>query len=320
MRHIHRIISILFVLAVTPQLSYPDTLFLKDGRRVKGLILNDYKDRVLISTLNGEEIFMKSDVKGALYDDEYRRLLQQGRNEVKRKDYVNAYYTYAEVLKKEPSNEEARERVDFLYKFLYTSPNREINDVLERRNVEEGNGDNTDPAVEVIKKTGYSLAQGEKYVVFEKMVDKDAGFAKKGIIRPGDEIVAVWGEMAAYMDVRDVAGIMCGPYDSSIVIQRKIKVKVAKDKGYVGPILAFPRKMLGAELEISERGMQVSLIDRSGPFDAAGICDGDIIQAVDGEDISYMPKKKVIEKIKRSKNADVEFTIRRKINLWGKRR
>ena len=52
---------ILFVFILfTAEISCADTATLKNGDLVKGVILEDYVDRILISTYEGEKSIMKS--------------------------------------------------------------------------------------------------------------------------------------------------------------------------------------------------------------------------------------------------------------------
>lgn len=299
--------------------SCADTLLLKSGEKVKGLILNEYKDRIVISTAGGERYYMKSAVKGAFYDDEYRELLQRARNEVKRKQYVKAYYTYRDVLKIETANQEAKEREVFLYKFLYSEPNRDIERAIEKRNDEEGSNEKSVDVIDKAqKKIGFMLMQGDKYVKLGPHVPRGGVVANNGGPRQGDEIIAVWGEMAAYMDVIDVAEIIAGPYESTVLLQRKIKVNAGKSKSGIPGFFDGVRDVIGADIVITERGLVVRDLSENGPFKRASIRQEDIVFAVNGREVSYMPIADVRKLIKNEQGKEMEFTIHRTINLWAK--
>jgi 23S rRNA G2069 N7-methylase RlmK/C1962 C5-methylase RlmI len=53
-----------------------DTIYTKDGKELKGIIVEDYKDRIVFSTVDGQLTLMKSDVK-ELYFDISRRTVKR---------------------------------------------------------------------------------------------------------------------------------------------------------------------------------------------------------------------------------------------------
>jgi hypothetical protein len=43
-----------------------DTVYVKDGKELKGIVVEDFKDRIIFSTADGEITVMKSDIKALL--------------------------------------------------------------------------------------------------------------------------------------------------------------------------------------------------------------------------------------------------------------
>ena len=53
-----------------------DTIYTRDNKELKGIILQDYKDRVLLSTVDGETTLMKADIRELYYDSEEQNLIK----------------------------------------------------------------------------------------------------------------------------------------------------------------------------------------------------------------------------------------------------
>ncbi|RKX92086.1 MAG: hypothetical protein DRP84_10610, partial [Spirochaetes bacterium] len=69
-------------------LTYPDTITLKSGRTIKGLITQEDKDKVVIRIDIGTVTFKKTQILKLEYDPDY--LLESADNYFKKKDYKKA--------------------------------------------------------------------------------------------------------------------------------------------------------------------------------------------------------------------------------------
>jgi len=304
---------ILVFLLCFPGISSPDTLLLKNGERVKGLILNEYKDRIVVSTAGGEVYYMKSDIRSASYDSEARSFLQAARNQVKKGQYVKAYYTYEQVTSLDPDIEEAAERLIFLSKYIGTKAKYDMKDRIARHRDMDTAAESVSPGEKIEKKLGILLARGDKYVEV-----KETDGVSSGLLAKGDKIVSVWGEMAAFMDIEEVASLLLGSNEVRITVERPVPVELSDINPLISLFLPDDcSRITGAKLKLERAGLTVSRANDNGPFKNAGIERGDLIFAVDGKSTEYMSLGTFRRIIRSRQGETTGFVIRRKIVLWS---
>jgi len=70
MDKLKRTIALAVFLILFSSSVFADIVIMKDGKRIKGLILDEFKDRIVVSTVEGEKIIMISDIESAIYSSE----------------------------------------------------------------------------------------------------------------------------------------------------------------------------------------------------------------------------------------------------------
>jgi hypothetical protein len=301
--------------------SRADTVFLKDGTRVQGVILDEYSDRVLVSTAEGEKSVLKDDIWKASYSDEIRSTLHKARNMVRRGKLTEAYSYYKKVSEIDPGNIEADIRLEFLRKSIKNGVHDKIWDNIEMR-TSALSGGSYDPAF-AVKKERYKLflSPGEPAVTVNGKVQNAEGivFQPEGLTS-GDRIISVWGAKTAYLGVEEIAGLLATNGDNRVVIERDVNAALEKP-GRGLSVFGFSnryRSITGASLELNNKGVEVRKVRPGGPFDRAGIIQGDIISSVNGESIKYTPLKKVFQMIEAGAGSKALFSIQRDITIWNK--
>lgn len=88
---------------------FADTVTPINGNEVKGLVVDEYVDRVVVSTFEGEKTFFRKDIQDIEYEDEEARLLKLANTAINRGKYKNAIYYYEAVLKLNPDSAAARD-------------------------------------------------------------------------------------------------------------------------------------------------------------------------------------------------------------------
>jgi len=299
-------------------MAYADTVILKDGRRVKGLILDEMKDRIVFSTVSGEREIRKSDIRSAIYDTETQALLQKGRNQIRRGQYIRAYHTFEKVLEIDPDIGEARERLRYLASQVERINRLDfIGDPGVRNAREPGAGKK--PAAERLREEiGLTLSSNGKYVTVKDPGGKDTPASEAGL-RPGDRIVSVWGDMAAYMDVTEVAeNLLKGP-ELKMTIERTVfpvLPPAGSDRGWL-PVPAY-RKAAGTGIYLKKKGFVAGKVSPGGAFAEAGIREGDLLSRIAGKNTRYMPSRAVRKVIEDGRGGGIEVVIRRDISFWVK--
>ena len=71
-------------------LTQADTVIMKDGKEVKGIVLEEYKDRMLISTVDGERSLMKEEIKELYFDTEEQNLIKLAEQARDKGDFVKS--------------------------------------------------------------------------------------------------------------------------------------------------------------------------------------------------------------------------------------
>jgi C-terminal processing protease CtpA/Prc len=293
-----------------------DTVVLKNGVRVKGLILDEFKDRIVVSTVDGEKTIMKSDVQSAVYDSEAKALIRKARNQLKKMNYIKAYHIYAKALELDPSLEEARDQLNFLHSYLETKMKYDIAKRVEDKK-QKYQGISAETSLrKVADELGIVLASNGKYVHVDKVINRDTS-----ALRPGDKIVSVWGELTAYMDAKEVGDTLLKSEECKIVIERLVRPKLSSNNSRFNRMFANGyEKIIGAKLKLTKRGVIVESVAPEGSFESAGIEKKDVLYRITGKNTRYMPMKRIIKLIKENQGKEVEMLIRRDITLWKKGR
>ena len=297
--------------------AFADTVILRDGQRMKGLIVDEFRDRVILSTPDGERTVMKSDIRSAVYDSEQKALLQQGRNQLKKGQYIKAYQTFEKAVELDPEQPEAIERLNYLRSYLETKTRYDVAAGVRKRR-EDSEGEKGKTLVQEVKESlGLVLEPGEKYVSVKEF--NPAGVpARKTDLRPGDRIVAVWSEMTAYMGVDEVAEALLAPGEVRITVERTVFPELDRSGGFFGGLPWGYRKIIGAGLGLRTEGVIVTGVTAGGPFDRAGIRKGDLIFRIEGNNTRYMPMRRITELIRQDEGRRIEIVIRRDLTLWRK--
>lgn len=294
-----------------------DTVILKDGRRVKGLILEEFKDRILISTSEGEKTLLKKDIRSAVYSSEEKNLIQKGNNLVKKGKPIEAYYVFKEVLEVNPDSEEAKERMYYLKGFIETKAKKKPLDKAREKYSEETSKMESNISL-VKEELGLSLKEEGKYVYIDEISEKVPG-SEEGKLEKDDRIVSVWGEMTSFMGAEEVATLLLMPGEVKIIIERTAFPRLAYSERFFKRFL-YPayRKIIGSSLELDKKGIIVRDLIPDGAFSKAGIKDGDLVFRIKGKNTRYLPLPEVIKIIEVSQGEKIEVVIRRGVTLWRK--
>jgi C-terminal processing protease CtpA/Prc len=293
--------------------STADVVILKNGKRLKGLILDEYKDRVVLSTADGEKTIMKSKIRSAVYDSEEDALIQKARNQLKKHQYVEAYYTYKKAVDLNPEHEEALERLNYLRGYLETKTRDDIIEGVRNNKERFAGADGRTVGRRVAEELGLVLGQGDKYAYVEEIVnDNLSGSASK--LKPGDRIVRVWGEMTAYMTVDEVGVLLLSPGEVRFTVERTVSPLLRTAKS----LFPWHSKIMGAHLRLIKKGIVIEKLRRGGPFAQVGILSGDLLCRINGKNTRYMPLSEVLGIIKKDQGRTIEIDVQRDVTLWRK--
>ncbi|MFC1623889.1 PDZ domain-containing protein [Candidatus Omnitrophota bacterium] len=295
-----------------------DTIIMKDGRRTKGLVVEEYMDRVTLSTVDGEKNILKKDVERIEYDTPEQNFMQLGRAYDARERYDKAASYYKKAMDINPDYKEAREAYLASHSKIWRQEERMTKKELERQSLVMDWRKNRNKKVSSPSKDKALLLKDSLGI---SLVDKDGIFtiaevmpyssAARAGIEEGDILAGIWGKLVSYSDAEQVIDELLGPKYSEI--------RVLVEKGISIPVDGSAKglyKKLGILLSFEYEGLVVEDIVAGGKGEAAGFKKGDFVIAVDKNITRYLPLDNVIALINSARDEeDLIFTIRRIINL-----
>ena len=316
MKNIFLALLIAYSLQLTAYDLHADTIYTKDGKELKGIIIEDYKDRVIFSTVDGQSVIMKSDVKELYFDTEEQNLIKLAEQARDKNDYIKAFVYYDKAFKLNPTSRAAKDGIVFLQGYLFKKDMSQKEDVVRRHNEYESRGrtadikSDEDKFNEDLKKlrteAGITLTSEDGMTRIESV---RAGSSADGSgIKVGDTLIAIWGRLVGYMSLKEVIETLLekNSLETKITLERNINVAVR------------PSNSIGAVLSMQLDGLTVSTVEDGSTASEAGLRPGDIITAINGDSTRFTPLNKAVASIKGSKDGRINLTIRKDIVMWGK--
>lgn len=301
--------------------SYTDTVVLKNNQRLKGVVVEDYKDRVVLSTMEGEKQIMRNSVRSVIFDLEEQNLASLADFYQDQGAYEKAYYYYDKALKINPRYKKARDGLNYVGTYLRQTGRMQKLDHIKRLEEERRwkQRQRRAPAPEVqnreeeIKRSlGIVLENAEESFEIADVVL--ASPAAKAGIKKGDILLAAWGRAVGYMQPEEVMKKLADPgvMDIQVTIARSFRLKLKDRPGNYN-------SLIGTQLGFSEmEGLMVEKVNRDGVADRAGIEEGDIVTEIQGQSTRYMSLKDVERIISSRKGDSLSLKIKRDMAIWKK--
>ncbi|MEE8317873.1 MAG: tetratricopeptide repeat protein, partial [Candidatus Omnitrophota bacterium] len=95
------ITMIICIISVTTLL-YADTVIMKDRTKVKGLVVEEYVDRITLSTVEGEKNILRQEIERIEYDTPEQNFMQLGRAYDAKGWYDKASFYYKKAMEIKP--------------------------------------------------------------------------------------------------------------------------------------------------------------------------------------------------------------------------
>ncbi|MFA6078765.1 MAG: PDZ domain-containing protein [Candidatus Omnitrophota bacterium] len=312
---------VFLVLAVS--LAGADTIYTKDGKELKGIVVEDYRDRIVFSTVDGEVSIMKSDINELYYDGEEDNLIKLAEQALERGDHMKAFAYYDRAYKINPNSRKAKDGIVFLQGLLFRKEQSQKEAVVRRQEEFERHGKYVAPqksdeaevakTIEKLRETiGISFeVKGDFPEVTNVRTGSPSYVAG---IRRGDLLIAIWGKLTGYMSQQDLVDHLMEKTSLEVkcTIERTIDVAIS---GLRTPI-STPNDLIGAVVGIGFDGLLITGVREGGGAASAGIEKDDLVMAINGESTRYMPLKKAVEMIRGSRESSVRLTIRREVTFW----
>jgi len=296
---------------------YADTVVMKDGDRIKGLVIDEYVDRIILNTVDGERDIFIEDIEDIEYDTPEQAFMQLGRGCDAKGWYDKASFYYKKAMEVNPDHKEARELYLASYTKSWRQKERITKKEIEWRNmIMDWWKDRNKKAPQAQK--DYSSAL--KKALGISLVEKDGSFivdtitpysnAAKAGIQKGDTIIGIWGRLIRYSKMKEVLKELLGPKHSELklLVEKEIFIPVDEDTKNL-------YKELGILLAFEYEGLLIKDITPGQKGERLGFKEGDFLIEIDKNITRYLPLDKIIAIINSSSNKEIVFTIRRNITL-----
>ncbi|MDP2910944.1 MAG: PDZ domain-containing protein [Candidatus Omnitrophota bacterium] len=310
------IIPIIAVFIFVSNPAHADTLIMKNKTKIKGLVVDEYADRVSLSTVDGEKYIFRKDIDRIEYDTPEQNFMQMGRAYDEKGWYDKAAFYYKKAMDINPEYKEARDAYLASHAKMWREEEKRTKKDVELHNMaiewQTRKNKKTAPIVkskESLVKEGIGVVLAENDGIFRISEVAPGSSASKAGIEKGDFLVGIWGRLIRYSRLEDVLAELTGPKYS--------EVKIILEKEIIMPVDTAGNlyKELGVSLGFEYEGLIIKDIAPEKKGGAAGLKKGDFVIAVDKNITRYLPMDSVIALINSSKNDKIVFTIRRGINL-----
>jgi len=312
-------------LLLTGEGLYADTVLLKDSQELKGVVVEDYHDRIVLSTEKGETVVLKKEIDKISYDTREDDFVKLGALCRDKEDLKLALYYYEAAYKINPENKEAREGMSLVTNMMFRKKESDLEkEVALRQDAEDTMGKTVSDEVFEAKATevlinklwnsvGIAIETAGPDIKVSKV--SNGSPAVNAGIKTGDLVISVWGKLVKYMRPKDVYDLFLTNNVSEIRVNiaRGRSVELRKSR-----IFGSAEGMIGARLGMELEGLTVEDVKKDGPFEKAGLLQEDIITRLAGVSTRYMPLETAYKTIEGSKDSLLDLEIQREVTLWRK--
>jgi len=299
----------LFFAALPLQYIYADTAYLKDGSSLKGIVVADYNDRILYSTIDGEREIQKSELERIEYDETLDNLINMGDSSFKKGYYNSAFRYYIMAQKINPDIPPLNDKIYHTETVIAKTPEirkREYlairNEIISGRTPSFSAVKKSEIEKEIKRDMGISISRKKDGRFYIEGLTGNSDFRKAGV-RRGDVIISVWSVLCSYLTFEELYGILTRPEEAmmALVIERKLKL---------------PDKLpFGAKITMKWEGATIENMNDKGAAKKAGLKAEDLIVAVGQKPIRYTPLKNVLKMIN-ERASGTTITVQRKLTVF----
>ena len=276
----------LLLLSAAPAV-FADDVFFRDGGELRGLVVEEHHDRVVVSTEQGERTVPRKEIDEIFYAEPERNQLYLGSQALEAGNFGGARKFFEQALRLNPLLLEAK-------------------DALGR--VEDMELKAGQPPVEpaaALAALGLTLRvphEEDGWVVVEGVARGSA--AQRWGLALGDALVAHWGGSLRYLPPAEAARRLVGPPGSKLklTLQRRIELPPAQP-----PQVSWP----GLKLEMEHFGLTAREVEPTAPAFLAGLRPGDRIVELGGAPTRYMPLGTARKTVQQAKDKGIPLVIHR---------
>ena len=296
---------VLFFLSMDPLLA--DMVHFNNGDSARGMVVEDYVDRIVFSTVDGEKTLMKNDIERIEYDDPEMNFMSMGDAAFDKGNYKQAYKYYTVALEINPGLDMIKRKRDHAGLLIFKEKETVKRELVEKMDMLTSR---TEPAFENISPE--EALKKELGIVFIRTDDgnfkvggmsMDSPFRKVGF-KMGDQIISVWSRLSNYLTMKEFSNVLLA-HDEHIIrttLERKLKLRKESNKA------------LGAAFAIKWEGITVVVVTPGSPAEKAGLKKGDLLVAINDKSIRYVEMRKVLDML--NGESKIRLTIHRSVMVF----
>ncbi|MFH0838640.1 MAG: PDZ domain-containing protein [Candidatus Omnitrophota bacterium] len=312
------LVTILGFISFYYRFSFADTVVLTSGVEEKGIVVEEYADRIIFSQEKGEIEILKKDIKDIHYDAEEQNLLALG-NLYKEKGNLNkALEYYKKALDTNPNFKEAKDAVSFVaalrlreQELRKKSHIRKIAELADPTLIKKYQTPKT-AEEEIRDKIGISFVK-EKEGVRIKQIARNSPAEIAGLYYK-DLIISIWGTLIGYSDENEIKKLLLDPR------YKEVKFVIQRDLFLTANVQAKSlEEYYGFTAQLDEEGFKIADVREESSASKANLETGDFLCKVNDESVRYMSLDKLKSAIKEStKKGMIKLTVRKEIALIKK--
>ncbi len=299
--------------------SFADTILMRNNERLKGVVVEEYKDRVVLSTVDGEREILRNRIRNIIFDLEEQNLVSLGDFYQDQGIFRKAYYYYGKALELNPDYKRAKEGLNYVGTHIQQTGRMKKLSHIQRLNEqakwEKGiftSSDSESMEEEIKNNLGIVLKNVKESFEISNVVFRSP--AAKAGLHKGDVMLAVWGRSISYMPPNEVLEKLVAPgvMDIQMTFGRRIMMNLPNVSGGYDDLLGAKLGFSGME------GLIVKEVYTGGVAAKSGMKKGDVVTKVQGQPTRYMPMHDVIRTINSRKGDTIFLEIKRDVVLWKK--
>ncbi len=294
---------------------YADTVLLKDGQELKGLVVEKHEDRIILNTEKGETPGLKESIQNISYDAPEENFLQIGEAHEAAERWGEALAYYEKALEANPNFEDAKKASARVRNRSWSQAASGPKNEIEKRQALYDSWGMGAPAESFAKKQthrktallrdglGVELeSKGDWVQLAQVFSKKDAALVG---LKKQDRLVAIDGRSIRYLSPEVVQEKLLSPSNSSYTLDYERDCQLMK----TGSEKEFAE--FGLDLKLEHEGVVVQAVKKPSAAFEAGLKEQDLLVAVNGNSIRYLPLTKLVGIIQGTPGDRAQLSVRR---------
>ncbi len=292
-----------------------DTIILKTGKDLKGLIVEEHTDRIILSTEKGEVPILRNGIKDIQYDEPAQNFMRIGKDYEAKGQVGEALAYYEKALELNPDLQDAQKAIFGLRSRFWASNTEGPREEVEKQQILFEAWDQKKPVDDFVKKK-----EKEQAKVLRKslgiVLEKKGDWVRLAYVNPkspaavaglkkNDRLAAIDHQSLRYLNANVVGQKMLTPRYSNFGLEFERDCFLHKEK------ISSDLKNLGFDLRLEYQGLVVNGVRPGSIADQAGMKNRDLVFKIDKKATRYMPLKKAKQLVRDSKEERIILTVRR---------